>query len=170
MLSEDHIKQLISENEFLQVQLEEVNGILADREKELEELRAAQSEATRLRSLLDTRLDELHSMQNIIGEQEQQVMGAEEREIQLQKELTEAVRLQHQYNELVGHYAYIQAQLEDVQTRLTELNTRNLELQKIAAKIGELESQLANSNMERDELKNLVTGYNNQAEQKTRPA
>lgn len=165
MLSEDHIKQLISENEFLQVQLEEVNGVLAEREKELDELRSAQSEAARLRSLLDTRLDELHSMQNFIGEQEQQVMGAEEREIQLQKELTEAVRLQQQYNELVGHYAYIQAQLEDVQARLTELNNRNLELQKIAAKIGDLESQLANSILERNELKNQVTSFRNQPEQ-----
>lgn len=165
MLSEDHIKQLISENEFLQVQLEEVNGVLAEREKELDELRSAQSEANRLRSLLDTRLDELHSMQNFIGEQEQQVMGAEEREIQLQKELTEAVRLQQQYNEMVGHYAYIQAQLEDVQARLTELNSRNLELQKIAAKIGDLESQLANSILERDELKNQVTSFRNHPEQ-----
>jgi len=169
MLSEDHIKQLISENEFLQVQLEEVNGILAEREKELEELRAAQSEAARLRSLLDTRLDELHSMQNFIGEQEQQVMGAEEREIQLQKELTEAVRLQHQYNELVGHYAYIQAQLEDLQSRLTQMNSRNLELQRTAARIGELESQLANSIMERDALKNQVNSHQSQPAQDEQP-
>lgn len=164
MLSEEHIQQLIRENEYLQVQLEEVNEVLAGREAELEDLKRNAAEATELRSRLDARLDELHSMQNQIGEKEQQAYGAEEREIQLQNELTEAMRVQHQYDELVGHYTYIQAQLADVQARLEELTERNRELQKIAGQIGELESRLANSVMEKEALLKQLGQYQDQSQ------
>ena len=161
MLSAEHVQQLISENEYLQVQLEEVNRILAEREAELEDLKQNEAEATELRSRLDTRLDELHSMQNQIGEKEQQAYGAEEREIQLQNELTDAMRVQHQYTELVGHYTYIQAQLADLQARMEELTERNRELQKIASQIGDIESRLANSVMEKEALMKQLGQYQN---------
>jgi chromosome segregation ATPase len=153
MLSPEHVKQLVQENELLQVQLEELNMILSEREEELQLLKKNARDATELRSQLDGRLDELHSLQNHLGQKEQQALGAEEREFELQQELTEAARLQQQYNELLTHYGYIQAQLNDLQLRLEELNASNLQLQKIAGTIGEVESQLANTVMERDELK-----------------
>lgn len=159
MLTQEHVKQLMQENELLQVQLEDLNMILSEREEELQLLKQNAADATELRSQLDIRLDELHSMQNHLGQKEQQAQGAEEREFELQQELTQAARLQQQYNELVTHYSYIQAQLNDLQLRLEELNTRNLQLQKIAGTIGEVESQLANTVMERDELKKQLGSY-----------
>lgn len=151
-LSSDHIQQLMQENEYLQVQLEDVNMVLAEREEELQLYKKNAAEASELKSRLDAQLEDLHSLQDKIGDQEQQAMGAEEREFELQQELTAAAKLQNQYNEMVTHYTYIQTQLTDVQQRLEELNTRNSALQKIASKIGELESQLANTVIERDDL------------------
>jgi chromosome segregation ATPase len=153
MLTQEHLQQLVQENELLQVQLEELNMILSAREEELELLKRNAADATELRSQLDIRLDELHSMQNQIGKKERQALGAEERELELQQELTQAARLQQQYDELLTNYAYMQAQFTDLQLRLEELTARNRQLQKAANAIAELESELANTLAERDELK-----------------
>lgn len=152
MLSEIQVNQLIEENELLQVQLQDLNAILHEREQELEFFKASAAEARELRSLLDAQLDEIQSMQNSIGDKERRVEGAGEREVELQLELTAAARLQHQYDELLQDHTYIQTQLQDLQLRLEDMNARNLELKKITGKIGELESLLANIIMERDEL------------------
>ena len=161
MITNEHLQQLILENELLQVQLADVNMVLSIREEELQLLKKNEADATELRSQLDARLDELYHMQNQIGEKERKVTGVEEREYELQLELTEAARLQEQYNELVKHYTYMQNQLSDLQLHLEELNTRNLQLQKIANTIGEMESRMANIILERDELKLQISFYKN---------
>ena len=56
MLSEEQIKKLISVNESLQVQLDDVNAILVEREKELDILKKEHAETTALRSKLDGQL------------------------------------------------------------------------------------------------------------------
>ena len=153
MLSPDQLKQLIEENDSLQVQLEEVNNVLFEREQELALLKENAARAVELQSRLDTQLDELHSMQDHIGKKEQQAEGAEERELELQQELTGALRLRHSYNELLQQHTYLHTQLSDILEELSVLKGRNSQLQQIARKIGELESHLANTVMERDELK-----------------
>jgi hypothetical protein len=152
MLSQEQLKQLISENHSLQVQLEESNLILIEREEELELMKESASRVGELKSLLETRLDELHSMQNHIGEKEQEAEGAVERELELQQELTEAARLQQQYDELAREYTYLETRFNDIQEEVKALKSRNMLLQQIAVRIGELESHLANTVMERDEL------------------
>jgi chromosome segregation ATPase len=157
MLSEEQIKKIISINESLQVQLDDVNRILAEREEVLEILKKDIAQATELRSKLDGQLGEIESIQNRLGEKQQQAKGAEEREIELQQELTEAARLQIKYNELTQQYGWLHSQFTDVQAQLTELNERNIQLQQIAGRIGELESRLENTILERDDLKTRIT-------------
>jgi len=156
MLSKEQLNQLITENESLQVQVKELTEILSIREEELELLKKSAEEAASLRSMLDMQLDEFHSMQNAIGERQQQVEGAAERELELEQELTEAARLQQSYNDLLQEYAYSQAQLNDTQLQLLELNKKNRLLLEIAAKVGEVESELANTLEERDELRSRI--------------
>lgn len=160
-ISEEQLNSILRENEYLQVQVNDLNLILAEREQELELLRAAAADATELKSRLDSQLNEFQVLQNHIGHKERQVLGAEERELELQEELTTAIRLQHRYDELLTDYAYIQAQLTDLQLRHEELEARNLDLQRIAARAAEQESQLANTVMERDGLKQLLVSYKN---------
>ena len=71
MLSADQIQQLIKENKGLQQELQEVNYILEIKEQEIAELKKIAATTTEMRSLLDTRLDELEMMQNHIGKQQQ---------------------------------------------------------------------------------------------------
>ena len=161
MLSPDQLKQLIEENNSLQVQLEEVNTVLLIREQELAILKENAAKASELQSRLDAQLDELHCMQDHIGKKEQQAEGAEERELELQQELTEALRLQHTYNDLLQQHTYLYTQLSDIQEELSALKSRNLQLQQIADKTGELESHLANTVMERDDLKARIAVLEN---------
>jgi len=164
MLSEDQLYRLITENESLQAQVKELNEILEIREEELAMLKKNASDAAALRSMLDVQLDEFHTMQNEIGEKQQQVEGAAERELELEQELTEAAKLHQLYNELLQEYAYSQAQLNDAQEQLLDLNRKNRQLQEIAVRVGEVESELANTLIERDELKakiNLIEDKKN---------
>jgi predicted nucleic acid-binding Zn-ribbon protein len=153
MLSAGQIQQLIGENERLQVQINDLNYMLAEREQEIAELKKYQSEETALRSMLDLQLDEMQLMQNRIGKHQQQAAGAEEREFELQQELTQAARMHQQYSELFQQYTYVNTQLDDIQQELLKVKKRNTMLQQIAVKIGEHESTLENLTLERDELK-----------------
>jgi len=153
MLSSAQIQQLLAENEQLHVQLEELNYMLLQREQEITRLKENAAEDAELRSMIDMQMDELHFMQNRIGKQQQQAAGAEEREFELQQELTEFARLQQQYKDLFQQYTYTSTQLEDIQAELAKIKKRNNMLQQIAVRIGELESSMENITLERDELK-----------------
>ena len=157
MLSAAQIQQILVENEQLHVQLEELNYILLQREQEIAGLKQNAADDTELRSMLDMQLDELHLMQNRIGKQQQQAAGAEEREFELQQELTAFARLQQQYNELFQQYTYTSTQLEDIQAELAKVKKRNNMLQQIAVRIGEMESNMENITQERDELRAKLT-------------
>jgi chromosome segregation ATPase len=162
MLSEEQIKKLVSANESLQIQLDDANAILAAREQEIDFLSNELADATALRSKLDGQEDEIESIQSRLGEKLQAAKGAEEREIELHQELSEMARLNKQYNELVQDYAYLSSRYNDVQAQLTALNERNFQLQQVAGRIGELESRLENTMLERDDLKNRVTALESQ--------
>jgi chromosome segregation ATPase len=156
MLSEEQLQQLLTENENLHVQLQELGAILTEREEELNLLRENAAELRELRSRLDGQLDYMQSMQNTIGEKQRQVEGAWDRETELQEELVDAGRLQQEYIDLVKDYAYIKSCLDDLQVLYQQVTERNLDLENIARKAVELESRLANTVMERDELQNQL--------------
>lgn len=162
MLTEDQIKKIISLTDSLQVQLEDANTMLAAREKEIDYLNSELAEATALRSRLDGQLGEIESFQNKLGIKQQQALGAEEREIGLQQELTEMARLNKKYNELIQDYAYLQSQFKDIQAQLATLNERNFKLQQITGRIGELESMLETTKLERDDLKTRLADMESQ--------
>jgi prefoldin subunit 5 len=157
MLSEEQIKRLVSANESLQVQLGDVNTVLAEREKEIEILKKEIADATELRSKIEAKLAEIESMQERLEKKDQKVIGAEEREFELQQELTEAARQHIKHNELVQQYAYLQSQFEDIRAQLAEVNERNNKLQQMAGGLGELESNLEITVRERDDLKSRLT-------------
>lgn len=156
MLSEEQIKKLISVNDSLQVQLDDANAMLAAREQEIDFLNTELADATALRSKLDGQQGEIESIKNRLGEKQQAAKGAEEREFELHQELTGMAVLNKDYSELLQDYAYLQSRFNDSQSQLKTLEERNFQLQKIASRIGELESTLENSMLERDNLKNKL--------------
>lgn len=161
MLNPQQIQQLLKENETLQAQVKELEEILALREEELELLREEAAETTALRSQLDLRLEELVSMQNLLGKQQRKTEGAEQREADLQEELTDSIRLLQQQTDIKKQYVYANTQLEDLQEELANLKKRNALLQQIAVQVGELESKLENLEFERDVLLEKLTALEN---------
>lgn len=157
MLNEQQIQHLIKENEALHKQVKELEEILALREEELEMLRQQAAETTALRSQLDLRLEEMVSMQNIIGQQQRKTAGALQRELELQDELTDSIQLLHQQKEVKQQYIYASTQLEDLQEELAALKKKNSTLQTIATHAAELESMVENLVFERDILLEKLT-------------
>jgi chromosome segregation ATPase len=156
MLSAEEIQQIIAQNESLQAEVKELNEILEIKAEEISEFKKYISQDTELRSMLDMQLDELQMMQNRIGKHQQKAAGAEEREFELQQELTEAAKVNQQYSELFKQHTYLTTQFEDVQEQLTKVKKRNNMLQQIAVQIGEMESNMEILTQERDELKTKV--------------
>ena len=156
MLTEEQIKKIVSAHESLQVQLADANAMLAAREQEIEYLSTELAESISLRSKLDGQQDEIESIRNRLGEKQQAAKGAEEREIELQHELTEMALLNRQYNELIQDYAWLQSQFKDIQAQLINLQQRNVMLEQATGSISELQSRLENSLLEREALKERI--------------
>lgn len=157
MLSADQIKAILLQNESLQAEVQELNEILAIKDEEMTELRKKGDENAALRSMVDIHLEELQFMQNRIGKHQQKAAGAEDREMELHHELTQAAKVQHQYNDLLRQYTYISTQLDDVQEELTKVKKRNAMLQQIAVKIGEMESTVEMLAEEKELLQYKIT-------------
>jgi len=156
MLSEEQIRKLVSSNDSLQVQLADANDMLAARNSEIEFLQNELVEATALRSRLDGKQDELDSMETRLDEKRQAAKAATELGLELQQELTGMADLNKEYNHLLQDYAYLQSQFKDIQAQLISMEERNAQLQQIAGRVGELESKLENSLLERDNLKHKL--------------
>lgn len=157
MLTHDQLTQLVSANESLRVQLDELNDILAIREEELALLKKNAADNAELRSRLDSQLGELESTQYELGKKQQKIQGAEERELELHQELTQAARRQQQYVELQQQYIYLQTQYNDLQEELTNMTAQYMQLRKTASRVGQLESELANTLRENNDLRTQVS-------------
>ena len=75
MLSKDDIQQLKSENELLQIQLQDITEIINIREEELDILRKKTAYTVLLQSTLDGNLEQINQMQSRIGEEQGRLAG-----------------------------------------------------------------------------------------------
>jgi chromosome segregation ATPase len=156
MLSEDQIKKIISANQSLQLQLADAHAMLAARKEEIDFLSTELAEATALRSKSEGQLHEIESIRTRLTEKKLAAKGAEEREFELHQELTEMALLNKQYNELLQDYAHLQSQFKDMQAQYIALQQRNIHLEQALAGIGELKSELENSLLEKEGLKERI--------------
>ncbi len=134
MLSQEQINKLISENEFLHVQLKELNEMLALREEEIEILTSSANDTTQLRSQLELQDVEKKSLQDSITQKQQQAQGAANREKDLEDELVDASNLLKEYAALQQKYTHLLIQNKDVEERLAFMNKRNDELIRLLPK------------------------------------
>jgi len=156
MTPEQELELLKRENNLLNIQLQEANAILFEKEEEIALLKQNDADIAALQSRLDGQLYDLQHMQNIIGKKQQQAEGAADRETELNNELAVAYSLQQKYDELLTEYTYAQTQLQDIQHTLAEIKKRNELLQKMAAKTVELESLLENAKIETAALRDTI--------------
>lgn len=140
MSSEQEIQRLKSENEYLQLQLQDVNYMLTIREEELELLREKARQVVQMQSKLEGNYNELAQMQNTIGKTQQQAFGAAKREAAMEQELIQSIHLEKEYYNTRKELVSVTAAFTDVDAKLDEAGNVYKDLEDAKRKIAELES------------------------------
>ena len=120
MLTDKQIQALRSENELLQIQLDDVNMVIGVREEELELLRARAKEAAAMQSRLDNNLNEFDQMQRSLGDEQQKNSGNLERLEEMENELYDSVKEQIRYADSLKDFNSMQAKPDGQNNELQE--------------------------------------------------
>ncbi len=153
MFSKDEIQQLKSENELLQIQLEDITEIINIREEELEILRKKSAYTILLQSTLDGNLEEIAQMQQFIGEQQRKTGGAEKREASMENEVIQSLEIEKEFYNIRDKYESARAAITDLDNELAETSSMYKQLAASIARVAELESSLEIALLENDDLK-----------------
>lgn len=153
MLTERQIEILRSENELLQLQLDDVNMMIKVREEELDLLRRRAQEASEMQSRLDTNLLEFEQMQNNLGFSQQKNDGAAQRLEQMEEELYASIKDQLKSKEKVKDFESLEANLLDTTNELQEAAAAYKQLREMKSKLAATQSDLEIANMEITSLK-----------------
>ncbi len=120
MLTEKQIQMLQSENELLQIQLQDVNMMIKIREEELELLRKTAQEAAAMQSTLHNNLNGFYQMQQFIGASEQIEKATAKRLEATEDELYASMKEQLDYAEALKGLNSMEANLADTSMELEE--------------------------------------------------
>lgn len=153
MLSKDQVQQLVSENEHLQIQLQDLNEMISIREEELDILRLKAQRAVELQSKLEGTLNEMEQLQNFIGDKQQQAEGAARREANMENEIVQSIQIEQQYYEIRDQYNSTKAALADIHHEAEVAKQAYKDLADAHSKIAELQSRLDIEAEEKELLK-----------------
>lgn len=120
MLTEKQIQILQSENNLLQLQLQDVNMVIEIREEELQLLRKRAQEAAILQSKLDNNLTGFVQMQEHIGSSEQISNATAKRLEEMESELYASIKDQLNYADALKGFNSLQANLADTSQELEQ--------------------------------------------------
>ena len=153
MLPDSLLQQLISENELLQIQLQDVNEMIQVREEELEILRNTAAHAVLLQSRLDMNLDEFYSLQDVIGNQQKDAEGSAKREASLEEELMQSINMETEFYNIKDQFESTKAALMDVQSEMDTVASLYKQIAELTTRVAELESSHEIASMENGFLK-----------------
>ncbi|CAN5892570.1 hypothetical protein BH11BAC4_BH11BAC4_05610 [soil metagenome] len=156
MLSTNDIQQLKSENELLQLQLQDITEMINIREEELLILRKKSAYTVMLQSTLDGNLEQINQMQNIIGEHQRKVAGSAKREAAMEDELIQQISMEKEFYTIRDKYISSKAAIKDLDNELSETANMYRQLAESIARVAELESNLEIALMENRHLKEKI--------------
>ncbi len=163
MIPDNLLQQLKSENELLQIQLQDVNEMIQVREEELQILRNTAAHAVLLQSRLDMNLDEFYQLQDHIGNQQQDAEGSAKREASLEEELMQSISMETEFYNIKDQFESTKAALMDVQSEMDTVASLYKQIAGLTTRVAELESSQEIAALENgflkeelDELKKLV--------------
>ena len=142
MQLKDHIQKLASENEYLQVQLKDLNEFIEVREEELQLLRDKARQGIEMQSRLENTLNEISQLQNFIGQKQMEVEGASRREASMEEEVIQSLEIEKEYYSLKEKLQSSNTALHDTQEELKATTELYKQLSQARAKVAELQSQL----------------------------
>ncbi len=153
MVSEEEIQQLKSENELLQLQLQDITEIINVREEEIELLRKKAAYAIMLQSTLDGNLEQISQMQLFIGEEQRKLVGAAKREAAMEDEIIQSIQMEKDFYNIRDKYESSKAALQDLDNELAETSGMYRQLSECMSRIAELESNLEIAQLENQYMK-----------------
>jgi chromosome segregation ATPase len=153
MLTDKQIQALRSENELLQIQLEDVNMVIEVREEELELLRNRAMEAAAMQSKLDNNLNEFDQMQRSLGDIQQKNSGNIERLEEMENELYDSVKEQIKYADSLKEFNSVEANLLDTTNELHEAASVYRRMAEMKTQLAASQSNLEIAMMEIESLK-----------------
>ena len=156
MLTDNQIKILRSENELLQIQLEDVNIMIKVREEELDMLRERAREAAAMQSRLDNNLNEFEQMQNNLGFCEQKNEGYSQRLQEMENELYSSIKEQLKYAETLKEFNSMEANLLDTTNELQEASAVYKKMAEMKTTLAATNSNLAIALIEIESLKAII--------------
>ncbi|MBC7934794.1 MAG: hypothetical protein H7Y86_05460 [Rhizobacter sp.] len=160
MLTARQIEILRSENELLQLQLDDVNMMIKVREEELDLLRKRAAEAAAMQSQLDTNLLEFEQMQNNLGFSQQKNNGTEQRLEQMEEELYASIKDQLKSEKKIKDFESLEANLLDTTSELEAAADAYKKLREMKSKLAATQSDLEIAYMEITSLKEELQEVN----------
>ncbi len=156
MQTDNQVRQLRSENEFLHIQLDDVNRMIKAREDELELLRVRAKEAAAMQSKLDSNLNEFEQMQNNLGTCQQKNAGHAQRLLEMEDELYTSVKEQLQFAESLKQMHSLEANLLDTTNELQEASEVYRKVKEMKTSLAAANSQLEIALLEIDNLRTML--------------
>src|SRR5258706_3218573 len=144
------------EKNSLEEDLTLTKDTLNETQRQLEELKKEKANWVEMKSEVNTRLNEIHSLQNIIEELQRKLESADEREKELQLEITSKKYLRTENEMLEKENSRLQSEADELADGLTEMKLQNDLMRQKIKRLTEFESLLRISEYEKMEIKNSV--------------
>ena len=151
MLTAEQIEILKSNNELLQLQLEDVNNILLARERELELLREAQHQFTAYKSRTDFNLQEVEIYKSQLEKEQEAGRVNDVRLEELENELTQNLREYITAKKELDNLKAVEADLAYTNTELKEADKAYAELHELKLELAKTKSLLEFAQLENAE-------------------
>ena len=159
---EKKIRMLVSENEFLQLQLEDINLELRKKDEEIDLLADEGETAAFLRSKIDSNLIEIEQLKYYVEEASQKSVGLEMLNEELEIDLLTQMKGRQKDQSTLKEMTSIKANFEVVTEELNEAATLYKKLQVLKEKLSEANSIASLKEIENAELKKEVEELINQ--------
>ena len=150
---EKQIKKLVSENEFLQLQLEDINLILKKKEEEIDMLGDDGETAAYLRSKIDSNLIEIEQLKYYVEQVSQKSVGLELLNEELEVDLLMQMKGRQKEQQSLKEMSSVKANLDVVTEELNEAAALYKMLQSLKEKLSEANSIASLNESENRELK-----------------
>ena len=150
---EKEIRMLVSENEFLQLQLEDINVILKKKDEEIDMLADDGETAAFLRSKIDSNLIEIEQLKYYVEQASQKSIGLEMLKEELEVDLLMQMKGRQKEQKALQEMGTVKANLEVVTEELNEAAALYKMIQSLKQKLSEANSIASLNEIENRELK-----------------
>ena len=153
---EKKIRLLVSENEFLQLQLEDINLELKKKEEEIDLLADDNETAAYLRSKIDSNLIEIEQLKYYNAQALQKNVGLETLNEELEVDLLQQMRGRQKEQKALKEMDSVKTNMEVITEELNEAASLYKKLQNLNEKLAEANSKALLAEIENEELKKEI--------------